>query len=343
MAKLHHPKVKIGLIANYGSAGGISSQVDLLNKNLRLENFEVTLISTRSNLFLKPFVLIYTILKSRECDVLHIHGCSWFGFLPVAMGVLAGKLLRKKIVITYHGGEVSDFLDRFMFVCKPILFIAKKITVPSQYLKSVFDERGINVDVVPNILDIENFPYCKRKQIRPKLLIVKHLEQVYNIKMGIMAFGIVKNNFPDAELKIVGSGSQENKLRALVKELGLNDSVCFLGVIDHNKIAGIYKESDIFLNCSIFESFGMVLLEAMASGLPVVSTNVGGIPSIIEDRVNGFLVEPDDYQGMAKSIISLLENQEIVNRVVINGRQKSEEHTWEGIRQSIISLYESDN
>lgn len=333
--------MRICLVANYSSSvGGISSQVDMLYKNLRREGADVRLVSTKSSLFFKPLIFLRVLNTVRQYEILHVHGCSWFGFLPIIMGVAAGRLFRRKTIVTYHGGDAGNFLSSYGFFVKPFLRLADSITVPSSYLQDVFKKEGIDAVIIPNILDIERFTYVERKKLKPKFLIVKHLEAIYNVELGIRAFSIVKKHFPDAELRIVGSGSQENELKSLVKELGLSDSVVFLGAVDHRKIADIYKESDIFLNCSRIESFGMVILEAMASGLPVISTNVGGVSSIIKDGVNGFLVETGASDDMANRILYLLENPSVAAKISENGRKTAENYSWDNIRLSLNSIYQ---
>jgi len=331
---------RVCIIANYNpSAGGISGQVDLLNKSLKSEGADVRIVSTKSNPVLKPLVFIKVLLVSRRYRILHIHGCSWFGFLPIIIGITAGKLLHKRAVVTYHGGHVDLFLNRWGFLAKPFLRSAESITVPSGYMKTALEKHGINSTVVPNILDIGRFPYKERNGVTSKLLIVKHLEDVYNVEMGIRAFKQVKESFPDAELRIVGSGSLEKELKVLVEGLGLKDSIIFLGSVDHQRINKVYGESDIFLNCSRAESFGMVILEAMASGLPVVSTNVGGIPDIVKDGVTGFLVESDDSKGMAEKVLYLLRNSKKSSSVSEEGRNSAEKYSWGGIKSQLRSLY----
>lgn len=332
--------IKVCIIANYSpSLGGISGQVNLLYNNLKKEGADVRIVSTRSHILFKPLVFMKVLWNARGYDILHVHGCSWFGFLPVLMGVTVGRLLNKRVIVTYHGGALEEFYHKWGFLVRPFLNCANKISVPSTYLQDAFKRFDFNVSVLPNVLDIKYFEFFERRKIKPNLLIVKHLKRVYNIEMGIKALSIVRKHFPEAKLKIAGCGPLESELKSLACELKIAKFVVFLGKIDHRRITEVYSESDILLNCSKVESFGMVLLEAMASGLPVVSTNVGGVSSVIRDGVNGFLVESDNYIEMAEKLLYLLRNPEKAFEISKRGKEAAREYTWDAIKSRLKSLY----
>ena len=318
--------------------GGMSTQAEMLSKHLEDEGFIIHRIRTKTAtpLKLKAF---WNILKyARHSDIIHTHCSSYWGFLPAVMSFIASKLYKKRFIITYHGGEASYFIKKFGFIILPILKRIDTIIVPSDFLREVFNNFGVTTVVLPNMLDVDQYTYAERNSLKPDIVIVKHLETIYNIEMALKMFRIVKDRFPEARLTIVGGGPQRDVLKKLADELNLKD-VVFTGQIRHDQVSDMYAASDIFIHCSKVESFGMVLLEAAASGLPIVSTNVGGISSIIKNEENGLLVESDDSADMAKKVIYLLEHPREALKLAHNARKLSETYTWDSIRSKLMEIY----
>lgn len=341
---MHHnvKKFKICMMAPFIlHTSSISNIAELLSENLEREGHTVLRVSTKTSTPFKITMFLKLLRVSRNYDIIHVHCASYWGVLPALMGSLAGKICNKRIVTTYHGGAANQFFRRWIFFIKPF-FKQVTITVPSQFLRNIFENFGLTATVIPNILDLKKFQYKGRPNIKPKLLFAKHLKSEYNPEMGIKAFKIVKSVFPQGKMKIVGSGPLEDKLKNLIKELKLDD-VEFVRPIAYDKIPLLYSSMDICINCSNVESFGMVIVEAFACGLPVVSTDVGGISSIIQDNINGLLVFPNDHKAMAKKVIYLLENPNYTLKMTENARKWVEENcAWESVKHKLLRIYEGE-
>ena len=331
---------KILLIANYKpSVGGISGQIEILLEYFNDDINQVDLFNTKDNIFkriLMPFVLF---IKGRKYDIFHIHGCSFFGFFPIVIGVMIGKLLKKKIIITYHGGGLYEFINKYK--TKVIYFLNKAdiITVPSKYLQNILNNNSIKSKYLPNIIRDDNVYFKKRENLKPILIVTRTLDEVYNIPLSIMAFKDLKKVVPDAKLKIVGDGKLKNEILELVKKENIDD-IEFIGRVPNSKIGEILNTADIFINPSNKDNMPLSLFEALACGLPVISTNVGGIPDYITDEINGFLIEPNNKEQLTNKILYVLNNQAEVQKIIDNGYQTFEKLTLRNLKSEYLKLYE---
>jgi glycosyltransferase involved in cell wall biosynthesis len=142
------------------------------------------------------------------------------------------------------------------------------------------------------------------------------------------------------ELNIIGSGPRLDEYAGLARTLQIMDQVHFLGHVEHGKLPAHYAKADLLVLPSRMESFGLVLVEAMACGLPVVATRVGGIPEVVEDGVTGLLVPPNDPEALAEGINSLLEDPDRMKAMGARGRERAKEHfTWDTVAKRLVSLY----
>jgi glycosyltransferase involved in cell wall biosynthesis len=283
-----------------------------------------------------PFVLF---IKGRKYDIFHIHGCSFFGFFPIVIGVMIGKLLKKKIIITYHGGELYEFINKYK--TKVIYFLNKAdiITVPSKYLQNILNNNSIKSKYLPNIIRDDNVYFKKREKLKPILIVTRTLDEVYNIPLSIMAFKDLKKVVPDAKLKIVGDGKLKNEILELVKKENIDD-IEFIGRVPNSKIGEILNTADIFINTSNKDNMPLSLFEALACGLPVISTKVGGIPDYITDGINGFLIEPNNKEQLISKIIYILNNQDEVQKIIANGYDTFQKLTLRNLKSEYLKLYE---
>ena len=330
---------KILLIANYKpSVGGISGQIEISLEYFNDNINQIDLFNTKDNILkriLMPFVLF---IKGRKYDIFHIHGCSFFGFFPIVIGVMIGKLLKKKIIITYHGGGLDEFINKYK--TKVIYYLNKAdiITVPSKYLQNILNDNSIKSKYLPNIIRDDNVYFKKRDILKPNLIVTRTLDEVYNIPLAIMTFKDLKKVVPDAKLKIVGDGKLKNEIFELVKKENIDD-IEFVGRVPNSKIGEILNTSDIFINPSNKDNMPLSLFEALACGLAVISTNVGGIPDYITDGINGFLIELNNKEQLINKILYILNNQDEVQKIIYNGYQTFEQLTLNNLKSEYLKLY----
>jgi glycosyltransferase involved in cell wall biosynthesis len=172
----------------------------------------------------------------------------------------------------------------------------------------------------------------------PYLLVTRNLEPMYNIKMALEAFETVKKSYPASRLDIIGTGQQEAELKSWVERQGIAD-VCFHGAVPNEEIPLFLKQADILLNPSNVDNMPINLLEAFASGVPVVSTRAGGIPDLVGEERAALLVEPGNSSAMASKVVELVEHPEKAKKLTAYARDLCREFGWVSNRQRWLEAY----
>jgi L-malate glycosyltransferase len=276
----------------------------------------------------------------RRADVVHVFSASYFSFLLAPLpAVLIARLLGKPIVLNYRSGEAPDHLARSA-VARAALRRVDVNVVPSTFLQEVFRTFGIGAEVIPNIVDLELFAYRPRTPLRPRLLCTRNFEPIYNVGCVVNAFALVQARYADATLTLVGAGSQAEGLRRMVSERGLRN-VSFAGPVPPAEISRYYAEADIYVQTPDIDNMPTSVLEAFASGCPVVSTRAGGVPAILTDGVHGLLAACGDHAAIAEHVIHLVDNPAFALRLTAAARESCERYRWDAVRAQWISLYRS--
>jgi phosphatidylinositol alpha-1,6-mannosyltransferase len=239
--------------------------------------------------------------------------------------------------VTTHGIEVWQSLSCLRSLA---LRSASKVTATTRYTAEILVEiqhlSRSRIALLPPALDPEIALSHAAGPVRdapiPKnsiLLTVARLdasEQYKGIDTVIQALPQVLTVIPDTRYVIVGDGSDRPRLESLAKAVDVAEQVCFVGITGHDELVKYYEVCDVFVMPSHAEGFGIVFLEAMAFGKPVIGGNHGGTPDVIRDGVTGFLVEYGDIDGLTSRILSLLQNEELRRKMGQTGRQYVEEH-----------------
>jgi glycosyltransferase involved in cell wall biosynthesis len=275
----------------------------------------------------------------RQVEVIHVLAASWlYFFLTVGPAVLMGRILRKRVVLNYRGGEANDFFRRYRRFVTPVFKLADVITVPSAFLaEAIWNHLALPVVIVPNILDFSVFKFRERRTFHPKLLVTRHLEKIYDVESVLKAFKIVQETYPESSLWIAGSGSEEAVLRSLVSQWRLQN-VTFLGHVAHSDLPGIYDQCDILLNGSRVDNFPGALLEASAAGLVVVSTNAGGIPFIYKNGKDAMLVSPGDWEGLGRAVQKVLLDSALASDLTRAAAAVARNCEWTEVRKRLYTV-----
>jgi glycosyltransferase involved in cell wall biosynthesis len=251
--------------------------------------------------------------------------------------VQVARLLRKPVVLNYHSGEAPDHLARSA-IARRTLAGAEVNVVPSQFLKDVFRAFGIETAVIPNIVDLDRFAFRPRPILRPRLVSTRNFEPLYNVACTLRAFAEVQARYPEATLTLVGGGSEEPRLRSLAGDLGLR-SVTFTGRMPADDIWRAYADADIYVQTPNIDNMPLSVLEAYASGLPVVSTDAGGVPAILTHDAHGLLTPPDDHRAVAAAVFRLLEEPGLSSRLTEAAREQCAPCTWGHVRGAWLAAY----
>jgi len=276
-----------------------------------------------------------------QVDVFHIMANSgWSWHLFAAPAVWLGHWRRVAVVVNYRGGEAEEFLQRSGSVVKFTMRRVTTLIVPSGFLQDVFSRFGMPASIVPNIIDLSRFyPRDAVPADTPHLTVARNLEPLYDNETAIKAFQIVRANYPQARLTVAGSGPEELRLRQFVAREGLDDDVQFTGRLEREAMADLYRSTHVMLNPSLADNMPNSILEAWASGVPVVSTNVGGIPYLATDGVTASLVPAADATAMAKACIELLADASVWQQRAQAGLQEAQRYTWSHVQPVLAKIY----
>jgi glycosyltransferase involved in cell wall biosynthesis len=272
-------------------------------------------------------------------DVAHIFSASYASFLLAPAPAMAmARLFAKRVVLHYHSGEAEDHLARWGVLVHPWLRLAHDIVVPSEYLRDVFSRYGHEVHVIPNVVDVSRFRYRERRPLGPNLLSTRNLEPYYRVDAIVRAFGLLKARIPEATLTIVGYGSEERRLRLMVESAAIG-GVRFMGRVEPRDMPRIYDEADIFLNASVVDNQPVSILEAFASGTPVISTPAGDIGALVRHHETGLQVPVSDPEAIAGAVEWLIEHPERAMSYAARARTATLRFTWPAVRDKWAALY----
>lgn len=328
------------LVTNYKPAGGgISVQVDLLKKNLETEGCDAYIFSTKGSPLKRLVALIKLIGLSKNYDAIHAHGCSGTGMIPIVFSIIAGKWWGgKRVVATYHGGGAESFFEKHTRFVKRYLMRTDVNIVLSGFLARVFDKYQIPYTIIPNVVELDEKAYRERKMIKPNFVSIRTLSSLYNIECIIRAFQIVKEKHPEAKLTIVGDGPSRLSLEKMVADSDIKD-VSFIGRVPNIEIYKYLNDSDIMLSAPRVDNMPVSLLEAFNAGLLVISSNVGGVPYMIEDGENGLLFESDNYKMLSDRMIYAIENQDKTNDMITKAHECVAQYSWDEVKLILLKVY----
>jgi glycosyltransferase involved in cell wall biosynthesis len=277
-------------------------------------------------------------------DVLHLmanSGWSWHLFALPA--IVVARLRGTPVVVNYRGGEAAEFLARSGGVVGWAIRRCQRLVVPSGFLCEVFARHGLVAEIVPNIIDTRRFhPAAARAQGGTwQVLVARNLEPIYDNATALRAFAAVHRQYPQARLVIAGTGPEAAALQTLADELDLAGAVEFAGRLERDEMAARLRQSQVALNPSRVDNMPNSVLEALASGVPVVSTAVGGVPHIVQDGVTALLVPAHDATAMATALQRLLNDPALAARLADNGLREVQRYTWECVAPLWAAVYAS--
>ena len=279
-----------------------------------------------------------SLIRLSSADVVHVFSGSYWSFLlaPVP-AMIVGRCLNKQVVLNYHSGEADDHLSHWGRLVHPWLQLADDLVVPSRYLRMVFVRHGYSARVVPNVVDVSRFRYRERAPMRPRLLSTRNLEPYYRVDLLIRAFARFSREVPDATLTVAGYGSEERSLRALAASLDCRP-VRFVGKVDPDDMPGLYGDHDIFVNASVLDNQPVSILEAFASGLPIVSTAAGDIAHLVRNGETGTIAGPD-AADLAGAIARVWNDPDGARAMARRAKADLADYTWPRVREEWLDIY----
>jgi glycosyltransferase involved in cell wall biosynthesis len=337
-------KMKILYIGNQLSNKGRNvSTIDTLSQQLMTEDFDLITASSKKNMIWRLLDMLFTVIKYRKKTsfvLIDTYSTSafWFAFFVSQLC----RLLKLPFLPILHGGNLPHRIKKNPYLSKMIFKNAYKNIAPSNYLKSEFEVAGYNnIVYIPNTIELHNYPFKGRNSIKPRLLWVRAFAHIYNPKMAIDVLSKIKEKYPEAELCMVGPDKDGmlEETRKYAKAMNLN--VTFTGGLTKQEWILLSEKYDVFINTTHFDNTPVSVIEAMALGLPVVSTNVGGIPFLLEDEKDSILVNDNDAITMSHKIELLLQNPHQVTQITNNALEKVKYFDWQNVKNNWGKLLQS--
>jgi glycosyltransferase involved in cell wall biosynthesis len=291
-----------------------------------------------------PVIIFYMLKLIREIkpNIIHTHL-----FQPRVYATIANLFNRQSVLITQKHSIVNPKKHNIFILFEMIsISMNKRVIAISESVKNSLIKYEFippnKIFLLPNCIDYQAFNRASNRQFirnTNEIVIgtVGRLEKVKGINYLLLAMKIILAKFPYARLEIVGDGSLLEELEEISKKIGISNSVKFFGKF--TDVIPFYKRMDIFVLPSILEGFGIVLLEAMAAGIPVVASDVDGIREVIIQGESGILIPPKNPDALASAVIQLIENPQLVKSLVENGFKRAQLFDVQEHVMKLESLY----
>lgn len=311
------------------SAASVSKE---LSQHLRQKGYEVYTASKYSN---RPLRLADMLTQALlHAPKLHAAVLDMFSGSAFKWAAMLGHLLfwlDVPFMFILRGGNLPEYAEKRPAAVRKTLQMAKFVISPSAYLQNKLSKYCGKIQVIHNPIPINNYQFRQRNIATPRMLWLRSLHEIYNPQMALAVINNLKKNFPNTQLKIVGpdkkDGTLEN-IRGMINKLEIGGYVQIAGHVNKKDIPATMQEYDVFLNTTNIDNTPISVIEAMACGLCVVSTNVGGIPYLLEDEKDALLVPPNDSDAMTAAVQRILTEPGLAEKLSINARKKAEQFDW---------------
>jgi len=309
-------------------------QAEMLAEILRrdgaaIERVDANPFGRREPRVLRFIYVLRRLCRLRRCDLAVIFAgsnASFFAFTAVPL--VAARLYGVPSVIMYKGGLSRPFFKRWAWLVRPFVRMARKVVVPGRFLQNVFARYGMEAAVIPDIIKADPAQLQPRPPAGPPFIFnPRRHDLVCGVDVALSAFVRVTQEFPDAELHLCGDGPLRPRFERMAAALA-RDRVKFYGFISHDDMKDFYRRASLLVNANRDDNHPNSILEAMAFGVPVVATAVGGVPFLIRDGETGFLVPPEDPAALAEKIVYVLRHPAEAAEVAARARRAVAELMW---------------
>ncbi len=309
-------------------------------KNLHFQSQKELLVYAK-----KAYSFAKKLTEKKEYDLSH-------SFFTVPCGFISCLLKYKKkipYIVSLRGADVPGYSERFSLIYAPLKPIIKHIWKKSDF--TIANSQGLkelalksapkkDIGVIYNGIKIDEFvPAIQKPDDVFNILSVCRLTERKGINYLIDSMPEILKNYPKAKLLLAGEGDQMENLKKQTRQLDLKEKVEFLGRVDHEKIADIFKKAHVFVLPSLNEGMSNTMLEALSSGLPIIATDTGGTKELVVEGENGFIIQMKSAQDIAKKVTKIIENPELQKTLGRQSRQKAESMSWKKVAGEYLNLY----
>lgn len=307
---------------------------------LSLEGYAMTYASGYQNKVLRLLHMLYKVVKQRkQTDYVLIDTYSTQNFYYAVLVSQLCRWFKLPYIPILHGGNLPERLKRSPKLCSSIFNNALDNVSPSIYLKETFATEGFtNVKYVPNSLKIHAYVF-KQRPVEPiKLFWVRSFSEIYNPILAVKALKLLVDKGFKAQLCMVGPDTDGSLINLKQSSNSHNLEVTFTGKLSKTNWFALSQEYNVFINTTNYDNMPLSVIEAMALGLPVVSTNVGGMPYLIDHGKDGLLVAPDNVEGMVDAILELYNSDVLADTIARNARHRVEQFDWEVVKEKWFEI-----
>lgn len=314
-----------------------------LAENLTRNGWNVITTSTKECQFLRLVDMLSSILINRyRYEIAQIDVFSGRAFIFAELTCLCLSLIKKPIILTLHGGRLPEFAKRNKVRMKLLLNRADLVVTPSPFHQKNLYQFRSDIRVIPNPIELTSTIFRLRRSVKPNLVWVRAFHETYNPSLAVKVLDQILKDYPDAKITMIGPDKGDGsltRLLSLAKGLGIDDRVTIIPGVPNVKIPFFLDQNDIFINSSKFDTAPRSLIEAMANGLCIVSTDVGGIPYLVTDDEEALLVPSDKPEIMAQAVKRLLDEPHLAEKLSRNARHSAEGMDWSMILPQWENLF----
>lgn len=326
-------KGRVLIVGTFLSASGFAHSVcEDLAARLDAAGWQVTTTSRATGRMARLKDMLTTAWRARgHYDVAQVDVYSGKAFVWAEAVCALLRRLGKPYVLTLHGGGLPAFAEQWPGRVRRLLGSAVAVTTPSRYLLEGMAPYRQGLRLLPNPLDLSAYPYRRRERAVPRLVWLRAFHRIYNPELAPEVVARLRPDFPDLRLVMVGPDRDGSltRTREAARRLGVLDAIDFPGGVPHDEVPIWLQRGDVFVNTTNVDNTPVSVLEAMACGLPVVSTDVGGIPYLLDAGRDALLVPPAEADAMAAAVRRVLCENGLAERLSRAGREKVEAMSWE--------------
>ncbi|MEN3322498.1 glycosyltransferase family 4 protein [Mariniflexile soesokkakense] len=328
-------------IGNYlSNSGKTETTIETLSKSLRQEGYTIYTVSNKKNKALRLLDMLFSILKyTKQIDYVLIDTYSTSNFYYAYLCSQLCRFLNLEYIPILHGGNLPNRLKSNPKLSSFIFNYAYKNIAPSVYMLSEFEKQGYsNLVYIPNSINIKNYSFKERNYETIKLLWVRSFSEIYNPLLAVKILKFLLDEGLQASLCMIGPDSDGSlqKTKSYANQLGVE--VTFTNKLSKPKWISLSQNHNIFINTTNFDNMPVSVVEAMALGMPVISTNVGGMHFLIENNLEGILIEPNNVNQFVEAIKKVQLDIENTNKMALKARKKAENYDWDVVKNLWISV-----
>jgi L-malate glycosyltransferase len=323
--------------------GWVVTQGEILARLFAAEGYTIRISSAVPYRLLRLVDIIQSLIRWRhKVDLVVLAVFSGPAFLPVDIASLLAKWLQKPLIMVLRGGGLPEFTQSHPGWVHRVLTRGDIIVSPSKFLAQYYEKSGFCIKIIPNVLDIDRYHFRHKQSVQPRIVWMRTFHPDYSPDMAIEVLKKLQPELPQVCLTMAGQDKGLlASLKQYVEQEGLADRVRFAGFLNMEGKQREFAIHDIYLNTNRVDNMPVSVLEAAAFGLPIVATNVGGIPYLLDNENTALLVADADVQGMADAVLRLVREPQLAAHLSKNGRQLAESCSWPAVKLQWETLFET--